>query len=190
MGRNMRVDARQNRALLLDAAAAAFEIEGFDTPLESVAKRAGVSRTTLYRNFPDREALGFAIFERSILELEELSRAVCDRADGFFVLLETILDRCVESAGLTDALERQTTAATQMTELRHRVLDLIVPSLEKAQGSKLVDSGLDRVDVDIILQMLRSSLNQAPLDDRRDRATRAFAIIRAGLAPRASCGPE
>ena len=81
MSRNMRVDARQNRALLLDAAAAAFEIEGFDTPLESVARRAGVSRTTLYRNFPDREALGFAIFERSILELEELSRAVCDRAD-------------------------------------------------------------------------------------------------------------
>lgn len=182
--KNMRADARQNRAVLLDAASAVFAREGFDAPLEMVATQAGVSRTTLYRNFADREALGFAIFERYILELEELSRTLLERVDGFATLLEALVEQSVESAGLADALQRRTDVVDQLTKLRHRVIDLMMPSLRTAQDAGLLDPQLDRLDVDIALRMLWSSVTEAPPDMRRTRAVRALAILLSGLSAR------
>lgn len=56
-GRKPRADAEQNRALLLDAATAAFAEKGAAAPLEDIARAAGVGIGTLYRHFPNREAL-------------------------------------------------------------------------------------------------------------------------------------
>lgn len=51
-----RRDAAQNRTRILEAARAAVA-ESHDVPLNEIAKRAGVGQGTLYRNFPNREAL-------------------------------------------------------------------------------------------------------------------------------------
>src|SRR3954466_13334717 len=53
----MRADARRNRGLLVAAAKEVFIEDGVDAPLEEVARRAGVGIATLYRRFPDRQAL-------------------------------------------------------------------------------------------------------------------------------------
>ncbi len=55
--RKPRADAEQNRALLLEAAKAAFAEKGASAPLEEIARAAGVGIGTLYRHFPNREAL-------------------------------------------------------------------------------------------------------------------------------------
>jgi AcrR family transcriptional regulator len=61
-----RRDAQERREALISAAAECFAELGYRVPLEEVAERAGVGRTTLYRNFKDREALALAIFEREV----------------------------------------------------------------------------------------------------------------------------
>ena len=53
----IRVDAARNRELLLSAARDVFIEDSVDAPLEEVARRAGVGIATLYRRFPDRQAL-------------------------------------------------------------------------------------------------------------------------------------
>jgi AcrR family transcriptional regulator len=53
----LRADAARNRAQVLDAARAAFRELGTAAPLDEIARRAGVNIATLYRRFPDREAL-------------------------------------------------------------------------------------------------------------------------------------
>lgn len=53
----LRADARRNRDRILAAAADAFAESGPDTPVEEIANAAGVAVGTLYRRFPDREAL-------------------------------------------------------------------------------------------------------------------------------------
>lgn len=55
--RKPRADAEQNRALLLETAKAAFAEKGAEVPLEEIARTAGVGIGTLYRHFPNREAL-------------------------------------------------------------------------------------------------------------------------------------
>jgi AcrR family transcriptional regulator len=71
----LRADARQNHARLINAATAAFAERGADAPLEDIARRAGVGIGTLYRHFPTRTDLQAAVFRSQVI-------AVCDRGDA------------------------------------------------------------------------------------------------------------
>ena len=72
--RAMRADARRNHERLLTEARAAFAEHGTDASLEDVARRAGVGIGTLYRHFPNRDALVSAVFEDAVDELLTRSR--------------------------------------------------------------------------------------------------------------------
>lgn len=52
----LRADGRRNRALILAAAAELVEESG-QARFTDLARRAGVTRATIYRHFPDQEAL-------------------------------------------------------------------------------------------------------------------------------------
>ncbi|WP_210588371.1 TetR/AcrR family transcriptional regulator [Streptomyces sp. GESEQ-35] len=52
-----RADALRNRERIVTAAREMFVEFGPDVPLDEVARRAGVGNATVYRNFPDRDAL-------------------------------------------------------------------------------------------------------------------------------------
>src|ERR1700683_2720495 len=75
----LRADARQNHALLITAATAAFTEKGAAAPLEDIARRAGVGIGTLYRHFPTRLDLQAAVFRSQV-------GTVCGEGDA---LLET-----------------------------------------------------------------------------------------------------
>jgi AcrR family transcriptional regulator len=55
--RPKRADARRNYEKVLTAAREAFAEGGESTALEEIARRAGVGIGTLYRHFPNRQAL-------------------------------------------------------------------------------------------------------------------------------------
>jgi AcrR family transcriptional regulator len=72
----MRADARRNRERLLAAALAAFTEHGSDdTSLEEIARRAGVGIGTLYRHFPNRQALLEALY---VNEVDEVCRSAAE----------------------------------------------------------------------------------------------------------------
>ncbi|MGV9559866.1 TetR/AcrR family transcriptional regulator [Streptomyces sp. NPDC003522] len=52
-----RADALRNRERIVAAARELFVELGPEVPLDDVARRAGVGNATVYRNFPDRQAL-------------------------------------------------------------------------------------------------------------------------------------
>jgi AcrR family transcriptional regulator len=62
----LRADARQNHARLINAATTAFAEKGADAPLEDIARRAGVGIGTLYRHFPTRLDLQAAVFRSQV----------------------------------------------------------------------------------------------------------------------------
>ena len=57
----LRADARRNLDRLLAAARDVFAEQGPGAPLDEIARRAGVGIATLYRRFPDRQALVRAV---------------------------------------------------------------------------------------------------------------------------------
>lgn len=66
----VRADAHRNRERLLAAATAAFTAaDGTTVSLEAVARDAGVGIGTLYRHFPNREALVEAVYRAELAEV-------------------------------------------------------------------------------------------------------------------------
>jgi AcrR family transcriptional regulator len=66
--RIVREDARHNRQRILDAAHEVFTQRGLDVPMATLARRAGIGVATLYRHFPNREALLTAVFDRHLTQ--------------------------------------------------------------------------------------------------------------------------
>ncbi|MET9681746.1 TetR/AcrR family transcriptional regulator [Streptomyces coeruleorubidus] len=75
-----RADALRNRERIVAAAREMFVEHGPEVPLDDIARRAGVGNATVYRNFPDRDAL-----------VREVVCSVLDRtvAAGELALAET-----------------------------------------------------------------------------------------------------
>jgi AcrR family transcriptional regulator len=67
----MRADAKRNYARLVEAAREVFREQGYDASLDEVAKRAGVGPGTLYRHFPNRDALLDAIMQSWVDRVDE-----------------------------------------------------------------------------------------------------------------------
>jgi AcrR family transcriptional regulator len=76
--RPRRADARRNYDKVLTAAREAFSQRGVSTSLEEIARRAGVGIGTLYRNFPNRQALLEAVY---VDEVDNLCRSAAQLAD-------------------------------------------------------------------------------------------------------------
>src|SRR5215210_2811575 len=72
LDRPKRADARRNYEKVLAAAREAFAEGGESTTLEEIARRAGVGIGTLYRHFPNRQALLEALY---VDEVEEVCRS-------------------------------------------------------------------------------------------------------------------
>jgi AcrR family transcriptional regulator len=77
--RPRRADARRNYEKVLAAAREAFAEGGESTSLEEIARRAGVGIGTLYRNFPNRQALIEALY---VNEVEEVCRSAAELEDA------------------------------------------------------------------------------------------------------------
>ncbi len=68
-----RRDARENRERILGAAGPYLAERGLAAPLDGIARAAGVSRATVYRNFPERGDLIRALYDVLGDELDELT---------------------------------------------------------------------------------------------------------------------
>ena len=79
IARPKRADARRNYEKVLAAAREAFAEGGESTALEEIARRAGVGIGTLYRHFPNRQALLEALY---VNEVEEVCRSAAELDGG------------------------------------------------------------------------------------------------------------
>ncbi|MFC8509770.1 TetR/AcrR family transcriptional regulator [Streptomyces sp. NPDC057411] len=103
----MRADARRNHERLLAEARAAFAAHGTDASLEDIARRAGVGIGTLYRHFPNREALLGAVFQDALAALLRYSAELAGAPDPCAALvtwLRTLIAHAGEYRGLSIAL--------------------------------------------------------------------------------------
>ncbi|WP_129842051.1 TetR/AcrR family transcriptional regulator [Streptomyces sp. RFCAC02] len=99
-GTRLRADALRNRDRILAAARDSFARHGLDARLDEIARRAGVGNATLYRHFPDREALVVAVVlfvNRRITE--DAERALAADGDPFDALRGLVLNSAKERVG-------------------------------------------------------------------------------------------
>ncbi len=178
---SLRADGRENRQRLIDTAEAVFADQGFDTPLEAIAKRAGVSRMTLYRHFKDRETLCFAVLERNVLKLENKAEALQDDPNAFAEILDMMLVMFTANQGMVEGLTRQQAHQAQINSLRQRVVNLLHGPLLRAQNAGLVKPGLQQEDISLLMYMFGGAVGEGTIKARTARVHRALAILQHGF---------
>jgi AcrR family transcriptional regulator len=184
--RGMRADAARNRELLLDAAVRAFAVDGPEATLDGIAKAAGVGIGTLYRHFPNRDALVEAVYRN---ELDRL----CDAAgellatrspdDALRAWMDRFVNYMITKRHLKDALHALAACGTNpFAHSRERML----AAVETLLGAG-VEAGTLRSDVaatDVLVGM--SGVCMAVADpDGREQAGRLLDLIVDGLSARA-----
>jgi AcrR family transcriptional regulator len=152
--RPKRADARRNYEKVLAAAREAFAEGGESTSLEEIARRAGVGIGTLYRHFPNRQALVEALY---IDEVEDVCRSAAELEGAEpWEALEGWFERLIAYIGTKRALAHELLnylepSAALFQVCRASLFDAGEPLLKRAQ-----EAGAVRPDVTIaeVIQMV------------------------------------
>ncbi|SDL97201.1 transcriptional regulator, TetR family [Oryzisolibacter propanilivorax] len=176
-----RADAQMHRTLLLDAADQVFAEHGVHAALELVTAQAGVSRATLYRNFPDRDALMAALLQRSFETLEARALQLSGTADGLFKLLEHMAVLAAESAPVADHWRATGRGSPVLAQAQRRLSGLVKPLLAQAVAAGACRADLTVGDVLLVTTMLGSGLRGRSRTQRRSLSRRALALLLDGL---------
>ena len=166
--RPKRADARRNYENVLAAAREAFAEGGESTALEEIARRAGVGIGTLYRHFPNRQALVEALY---LEEVEEVCRSAAEQPEtadpwealnGWFErFIAYLATKRALAAELLNYLDRD---AELFKASRAALFEAGEPLLTRAQ-----DAGVVRPDVDIaeVIQMVMGIAKIPAADPRQ-----------------------
>jgi AcrR family transcriptional regulator len=99
----LRADARRNLERVLDAAAEEFAASGPDASIDEIARRAGVGHGTVFRRFPTKDDLMFAVIERHVAEMRALAdEAIASEDPGaaFFDFVQRVAELNMRTPGL------------------------------------------------------------------------------------------
>ena len=99
----LRADARRNLERVLDAATEVFAEEGPEASVAEIAHRAGVGQGTVFRRFPAKDDLVFAVVERHVAQmcaLAEEALAADGPGEAFFEFIRGIGELVMSRPGL------------------------------------------------------------------------------------------
>jgi AcrR family transcriptional regulator len=179
----LRRDAAQNRERLLRAAWEVFAELGPDAGVEEIARRAGVGMGTLYRRFPTKDALIYALNDEFLVHLLENTRR--------------ILAEQPPGQGLEAALWRMGTAMAAHSGCLSRLWQLAPPAsdtrraefwaladtlLKQAQQAGTIRADLTLTDVYLCALSMRSLIEDTVLQ-APDIWRRYLSVQLAGFAP-------
>ncbi|HEY4348376.1 MAG TPA: helix-turn-helix domain-containing protein [Gaiellaceae bacterium] len=186
--RHLRSDAQRNRTLLLAAAREAFSERGVDVSADEIVERAGVGIGTLYRHFPNREALVDAIFEdrgEEVVAMFGRVLEVDDPAAGLWLLLEQMVEMQRADSTLKALLMRYPPSEGRFVEMRERLERLTDELLERARSQGVLRADYTRADFSLLFWSLGPIL-EATGEVAPDAWRRHLAFVLDGLRPEAA----
>jgi AcrR family transcriptional regulator len=186
--RPKRADARRNYEKVLAAAREAFAEGGESTSLEAIARRAEVGIGTLYRHFPNRQALLEALY---VGEVEDICRSAAELDDAdpwealtawFERFIGYIATKQALAAELLNYVDRD---AELFKTSRAALFSAGGPLLDRAQAAGVVRSDVEIGDV---IQMV-IGIAKIPASDPR-QTERMVRIALDGLRYAPSVAPS
>ncbi len=149
----MRADAQRNRRSLLDAACALFVESGIQVSLAAVARRAGVSIATLYRNFPHRRALVTAVAADVMARTRVEARAALAEETDAFVALRRYMHRTLDvgAPALMPLLDEEVRSYPEIKVLLDSTAAAQRRLLRAAEQQGSLRAGVQFADVGLVL---------------------------------------
>jgi AcrR family transcriptional regulator len=180
--RQLRADARRNHDRLIAAAREAFAEHGLEATLDDIVKRAALGPGTLYRHFPNRDALLAAVYRGDVEGLAaraaELSETLSP-ADALAVWLGLQLDYIKYKKGLGMAVKAILGADSEtMAYCRDTMRGALTDLLVRAQQTGDVRTDVDAADVLRLVHGIGLACEATP-----ESAARLLPIVLDGLRP-------
>jgi AcrR family transcriptional regulator len=180
--RVLRRDAAENRELLLAAAARVFAAQGLGACVEEIARTAGVGIGTLYRRFPNKEALIAELVQDVLERMSALAAAATEIPDGGGLesFLEAASSYQAEHRGCLPRLWNTAADNEALVQVRQTIASL----LADAKRHDRVREELTSTDVTMVMWSIRGVI-ETTRDTAPDAWRRHLAILVAGLRPAA-----
>lgn len=172
--------AAANRAAILAAARRLFAEQGYRVPLSAIARAAGVGQGVMYRHFPDRLELAWAVFADNFAELEQVAGST-PGPDCFQALWQRLVAYTVESSAFVEMVVE--TRAKVPDTVSRRFEELVAEPLARAQAAGLADPAWTTEDILLVEDMVYGVVIAQP--DRTlvmDAVRRALALVDRRLA--------
>ena len=153
----LRADARRNLERVLDAASEVFAASGPDASIDEIARLAGVGHGTVFRRFPTKDDLMFAVIERHVAEMQALAEeaiAADDPGEAFFDFVHRVAELSMRTPGLHRCVVHcgSKPGAAELEQLVARIV-------ARAQRAGAVRRDVEPADVQLLV---RSALTSAP----------------------------
>ncbi|SMH42655.1 transcriptional regulator, TetR family [Rathayibacter oskolensis] len=181
--RRLRKDAAENAERLLAAATRSGLAQGRFVPMEQIAADAGVGVGTLYRRYPDREALLEAMAVRAYrLILAEAEDALATGETGHDAIERFLVRSFAHRDELVLPLHGgPMTEGTESGELRARMRRTMEAILERGHDDGSVRREVDAGTVVRFGAMLAQPMSTVP--DWPEAAAQQRAVFLRGIAP-------
>lgn len=187
MSGTLRADARANRDHIIAAARAVFGERGLDVPMKDIADRAGVGVGTLYRRFPDREALVSAMANEHLSGLLQALEAASREEDSAWLALRRFLGECISSrlgalaAVLEPSLHSRIQADPQLARVRADLGAAIARLTRQAQADGDMRRDAEPQDVALLMTI---QVYVRPEQSPAEAVARVLAVILEGMRAR------
>jgi AcrR family transcriptional regulator len=148
--RPLRADAERNRLRILAAASEVFADRGLDVSLDEIAAAAGVGVGTVYRRFPDKDALIDALFEDKIRGVEQIARdalTIHDPWVAFETFMREVCRLHARDRGLKEALLSGDRGRERVARARSTIAPVAEELLRRAQDAGVVRADLAPFDI-------------------------------------------
>ncbi|WP_328603703.1 TetR/AcrR family transcriptional regulator [Amycolatopsis sp. NBC_00345] len=130
----MRADAVRNRERIVTSAVRLFTERGPDVQMCEIAEAAGLGVGTLYRHFPDRQALALDIGVGALREMTEFAGVAREREDSAWDELLALVRHCATlPLPLAKSLSELMPEEAGLADLERSVNDLMADLVERAQ---------------------------------------------------------
>ena len=189
--RPLRADAERNRARILAAAAEVFAERGLDVSLDDIAAHAGVGVGTVYRRFPDKDALIDALFEDKIaraVALADESLEIEDPWEAFSGFMRSMCRLQAEDRGLKEALMSADRGRERLSATRDTIAPVAGELLRRAQEAGAVRADLGPFDVPM-LHLCVGLIADRTRDVAPDYWERVLAIVIDGISAKGATTP-
>lgn len=190
--RPLRADARDNRRRLLEAARDAFIEHGPGAPLEEIARRAGTGIATLYRRFPDRQALMRDVVLDAIEgTIDAARRAAAEEPDPFRALaryMHEVID--VRTAAVIPALIGAVPLDdAEMVRAREVGPTLIQGLVDAAQRAGSLRQDITTADIGMLIVRMSRPMAGFAREANASLSHRHLDLVLDGLRPPAPAAP-
>lgn len=172
----MRKDAEFNRGKIIQAGKMLMQDEGGDVPVERICRKAGVTRGTFYRNFPDRASLYEAVLTQ---ELQEMSSILQREEDPLafirlFGEMMMVYDKFLSALpDMADYPEHNNNEAG--------IVAVIEPSLQRAKDQGMIAHHISGDDILLGCRMVAANWRHDRQPTRHRAMERRLALLMNGI---------